>query len=693
VAIYDSQTGQPVLPSIECDPASIAWSPDGAILAIGSQHDQLGQTMSRVTLFDAANGRVIAQSSVGTGPATDLAWHPDGTSIAASGTPVRIWDSALREQSTINGGDSYAITWSDDGGRLAAAGADGNIALYDATTWETVGVFRGHGNSVTTLAWHPHAARLASGCQDGSVKIWDAVTFRELISLNSGSEQVTDVAWSSDGLRLACTSFDGGVRTWDGRAADRQRKNHADLRCQAQDLAQSGQYDKAIERLEKLRQLHPNEPLLSTQIERLRWLRALQLVSKGQMTEATSTLKQLRKVNTGTPDGLLCLARARFEVVPDEGLAMLEEMVSDLPDNRTYQNELAFLYESRSRQLCQSGDCQRASGILRKLAEEFPDRPDFRSEFAYQMAQTNRLDEAAAIFEKMPEVFQAWPDYRPELARHLTASGEYALAAKVYGKLVDAFPEIPDYRAGLGDSLRADRRYTEAVSILQPLVEEFPNVAPYREKLGNTLRNRGQDFFGENRFDEGIADYTEAEALLRQLVVEYPDVSQYHELLTDILMYRAACHRGRDDFDKNVADYIAVGAFKSRNPGYCQAVAWRLLTWPGCDARRAEVALELAQRAVVLQPESRKSRLTVAMAHYRVGDWQSVIDELSARPEPDPVARCYGWFYLAMAYWQLGQEAEALRYYDWADKCTQRNLSDDGGFIGLRAEAAELLGK
>jgi WD40 repeat protein/predicted Zn-dependent protease len=693
VAIYDSQSGQPVLPPLERDPASIAWSPDGTQLAVGSEEIQLGKKMSHVTLFDAAKGRLIAESSVGTGLGSDLAWHPESTSIAMSGTPIRIWDSALREERKIEGSDASTITWSEDGARLAAAGADGDITLYDATTRKIVGIFRGHSHQVTTLAWHPHTTRLVSGCKNGSIKIWDTATLRELISLDSGADQITDVAWSPDGLRLASTSFDGGVRIWDGRRAEQHVKNHGDLRRQAQDLAQTKQYDKAIERLEQLRDLHPDERLLSTEIQRLKWRGALQSVPDNQLADVASTLKELRRQMTASPDDRLCLVRAQFELSPREALATLEEMLSDYPKNQIYQHELAFLYEGRARQLVESGDVERASAVLQKLVKRFPDRPDFRSEFAYQMAKMDRLDETVAMFEKISDVFPAWPDYRPELARNLTAGGEHALAVKLYEKLVAAFPEDPDYRAGLGDSLRANERYTEAISILRPLVEEFPEVPQYRAKLGNTLRNRGQDFFGASEFDEAIADYTEAEALLRQLVVEFPDASQYHELLTDILMYRAACYRDRGDFDEYIADYMAVGAFDSHKPDYCQPAAWRLLTLPDCDTRHAEVALELAQRAVVLSPEREKSRLTVAMAHYRLGDWQSVIDELTTRPELDPVARCYGWFYLSMAYWQLGREAEALRYYDWADKCMQRNLSDDEGFIRLRAEAAELLGK
>jgi hypothetical protein len=50
------------------------------------------------------------------------------------------------------------------------------------------------------------------------------------------------------------------------------------------------------------------------------------------------------------------------------------------------------------------------------------------------------------------------------------------------------------------------------------------------------------------------------------------------------------------------------------------------------------------------------------------------------------------WFALAMAHWQLGDNAEARRWYDRAVEWMDKNYPTSEVFTRFRAEAAELLG-
>jgi hypothetical protein len=50
------------------------------------------------------------------------------------------------------------------------------------------------------------------------------------------------------------------------------------------------------------------------------------------------------------------------------------------------------------------------------------------------------------------------------------------------------------------------------------------------------------------------------------------------------------------------------------------------------------------------------------------------------------------WFFLAMAHWQLGNEDEALRWYERGVGWMEKNAPDHPELIRFRAEAAGLLG-
>ena len=52
----------------------------------------------------------------------------------------------------------------------------------------------------------------------------------------------------------------------------------------------------------------------------------------------------------------------------------------------------------------------------------------------------------------------------------------------------------------------------------------------------------------------------------------------------------------------------------------------------------------------------------------------------------------FGWFFLAMAHWQLGDKEQARQWYDRGVRWMDRNQPRDEQLLRFRAEAAKLIG-
>lgn len=109
--------------------------------------------------------------------------------------------------------DDYAIdlAWSPDGTTLAAAAQSGVITLHDAATGTVRGTLPGHEDGTNVLAWSPDGTLLASGGQDGAVKLWHATSGAQIAATSLGSAWVEHLAWSSAGVPPASEQSAGGT--------------------------------------------------------------------------------------------------------------------------------------------------------------------------------------------------------------------------------------------------------------------------------------------------------------------------------------------------------------------------------------------------------------------------------------------------------------------------------------------------
>jgi WD40 repeat protein len=185
---------------------SIAFSPNGAMLAIGGD--------DRATLWnlnDPGAPRSVGDPLTGISPhrPTDVAFAPDGRTLAAGRTLQDITDPARPRQIHQKADSTGRATFSPDGKHLATVARD----TAKATLWKAGDpahrVTQLHGLGVETVAFSPDS-RLIAGDGNG---VWEVAGPGPVLSLTNRGESATAATFSADSHVLVTAGGTGIV--WD----------------------------------------------------------------------------------------------------------------------------------------------------------------------------------------------------------------------------------------------------------------------------------------------------------------------------------------------------------------------------------------------------------------------------------------------------------------------------------------------
>jgi WD40 repeat protein len=152
--------------------------------------------------------------------AASVAYSPNGAVIAVGGTNVELWnrttDTLLATRATpgVN-----SLSFSPDGKYLAAALGDGTVLVMGAATLAPVGkAFPVTGSgSAESVAFSPVGQVLATGSDDGTLRFFSLADPAHPVLLSKVKDSgppVYTVAFAPDGATLAAASTDDETRLW-----------------------------------------------------------------------------------------------------------------------------------------------------------------------------------------------------------------------------------------------------------------------------------------------------------------------------------------------------------------------------------------------------------------------------------------------------------------------------------------------
>jgi len=194
---------------------SVAWSPDGKLLASGS-YDKM------VKLWDVATGQEVKNLQDHIDAVFAVAFSPDGKYLASGSQDrsVKIWDIASGQRLYTLSDSSDGLTslaYSPSGKQIAVAGYDKTIYVWQVgeSDGRLLHSLIADEDSILALAWTPDGKTIITSSSDGSIRFRDAATLDPLGVIAHQPDWVEALSISPDGTRLAAGRFNGTVSLYD----------------------------------------------------------------------------------------------------------------------------------------------------------------------------------------------------------------------------------------------------------------------------------------------------------------------------------------------------------------------------------------------------------------------------------------------------------------------------------------------
>ena len=149
-----------------------------------------------------------------------LAYSPDGQILAAGGgnDPVRLWNPKTGELiREINEPWVHAMAYSASGETLLFGGYQKHVRFWNFRLNKETGRLDGHKATVKAIAISANVQTIATGSQDGALILWDWNVKRKVVDLVGHTDEVNALAFApdKDSNILASAGSDRVIFIWD----------------------------------------------------------------------------------------------------------------------------------------------------------------------------------------------------------------------------------------------------------------------------------------------------------------------------------------------------------------------------------------------------------------------------------------------------------------------------------------------
>jgi tetratricopeptide (TPR) repeat protein len=379
------------------------------------------------------------------------------------------------------------------------------------------------------------------------------------------------------------------------------------------------------------------------------------------------------------------------------------EYLAALADNH---NQIGLIDWSLNRPIAAEPAWRQAWEIFTELSEVHRDEPRYQAGVAMMLANlgsicyfTDRFEEAEEYYRRAETIREHLPDAMKDSATGLASQAGSCTNQAELARL-------------RGEYDRALELLAESIPLHQESLAKWPTNPVALDCYFHTLWNIGECQLGEK-------NHAAAAAAVERLVETFPNrLDAYHQGAVQLLRCAAlassppppsagepassppppsageglgeGANSAADTYRQRARELVAKAYdAPQRTPDTISHFAWFLLMCPDESFRDPPWALQLAKRAAKDVPDRAATWFTLALAHYRNGDWPAASDAVakSIQLGRGDDLEAPSWLLHSMLRAQQGREDEARKLYEMADAWIAENKPNDRDLLSLATEA------